>query len=426
MIVNNSGFGAQANTILRGANVLDESGAFAGPTDVQVKDGRVAAVGKDLRGEGKDVDFAGLFVMPGVFDTHNHLTLSSLDTGANLNTPVSEWALEGAANARKTLAGGVTFVRDVGGADAGFRDAIAKGFVPGPRVQVSINLISQTGGHGDGFLRGIGYELTANHLTPDFPGRPPHVVDGVDEMRKAVRMHIRSGADWIKLATTGGLGSDYGGPSSAQFSYEEIEMAVIEAARHGRKVCAHANGGEGLDNALNAGVPSIEHGRYISEEQAKRMGKDGIFLVPTLAIWEAIVRWAKDGRMSPAQTKKILELDDVPNDTVRIAKEYGVPMAIGSDYSDREQHGNNLEEIALMREAGLTPEEALLAATINGAKLCGVDDQYGRIAPGYIFDAVVFDDDPGDLSGWKQPGAVKGVFQGGVPVIPHKRITDAA
>ncbi|MDX6592661.1 MAG: hypothetical protein QOJ13_1857 [Gaiellales bacterium] len=426
MIVNNSAFGVQANVILRGANVLDESGAFAGPTDVQVKDGRVAAVGKDLRGEGKDIDFTGLFVMPGVFDAHDHLTLSSLDTGANLKTPVSEWALEGAGNARRTLEGGVTFVRDVGGADAGFRDGIAKGFVPGPRVQISINLISQTGGHGDGFLRGSGYEMTANHLTPDFPGRPPHVVDGVDEMRRAVRMHIRSGADWIKLATTGGLGSDYGGPSSAQFSFEEIEMAVVEAGRHGRKVCAHANGGEGLENALNAGVPSIEHGRYLSEEHAKRMGKEGIFLVPTLAIWEAVVRWAKEGKMSAAQTSKILALDEHPNDTVRIAREYGVPMAIGSDYSDREQHGNNLEEIALMREAGLTPEEALLAATINGAKLCGVDHEYGRIAPGYIFDAVVFDDDPGDLSGWKQPGSVRGVFQGGVPVVPHKRITDAA
>jgi len=409
---------------LREANVLDEGGGFSGPVDVRVVDGRVAAVGPSLRArDGPSVDFSGLWLLPGIFDCHDHLTFSTVEMTEVLNTPVSQWALEAARNARLTLESGVTFVRDLAGADRGVRDALAAGFVPGPRVQISVVLICQTGGHGDAYLRGAGLETT---LTPDFPGRPPYVVDGADAMRRAVRATLRAGADWIKLATTGGLVSEHDQPLIPEFTAEEIGVAVFEAERKGRHVSAHAYGGPGLTNAVEAGARSIEHGGFITEEQAVLMAERGCFLVPTLSAMRDCLRWAEEGALTPTQCKKILDFGLDIGECVRIAKQYGVPLASGTDYIKREQHGKNLEELTLMHRAGLSVEETLLVATAGGAELCGVGDDYGRIAEGYVFDAVVLDADPGDLSRLASPGAVSGVFQVGRATVPHARVAEAS
>jgi imidazolonepropionase-like amidohydrolase len=413
--------------VLRGANVLDEGGGFAGPLDVLVDEGRVAAV--EARVDADDapsVDAAGLWLLPGIFDCHDHVTMSSLDLAECLGRPLSEWALETARNARVTLEAGVTFVRDLAGADAGARDAIAKGYVPGPTLQVSVVLISPTGGHGDGFLAGPGLELSPGYLIPDYPGKPPFVVDGIEEMRGAVREVLRAGGDWVKLATTGGLISEHDHPLVAEFTFEEVQVAVEEAARKGKPVAAHAYGGEGIDNAVRAGARSIEHGGFLTEEQAAAMAAAGCWLVPTLSAMRDCLRWAEEGALTPAQRAKILDFELELGGCVRIAKEHRVRLAIGTDYISRSQHGGNLEEVALMREAGLTPEEALLAATVGGAELCGVADRYGRIAPGYVFDAILLDDDPGDLSGFGEPGTVTGVFKAGEPVVAHERVRDGA
>jgi imidazolonepropionase-like amidohydrolase len=414
---------APASYVLRGANVLDESGGFGGPLDVHVTDGRVAAVGRDLSaGDDPSVDCSGLFLSPGVFDCHLHLALSILDIGEALTTPLTQWALEAASNARKTLEAGVTFVRDLGGADAGIRDGIARGYVPGPALQVSVVLISQTGGHGDGFLAGPGLEVSPGFIMPDYPGKPPFVVDGPDEMRHAVRAVLRAGGDWVKLATTGGLFSDHDHPLVPDLTLEEIGVAVFEATRKGKGVASHAYGGEGLENAIRGGVRSIEHGGFLTEEQAVLMAEAGCWLVPTLSAMRDTLHWAESGVLNPAKSTKILGFGLELGACVRLAKEYGVRMAVGTDYISREQHGGNLEEVALMRQTGLTPEEAMLAATIGGAELCGVASDYGRIAPGYVFDAILLDQDPGDLSCFLEPGAVTGVFKAGAPVVPHERL----
>jgi imidazolonepropionase-like amidohydrolase len=408
---------------LRGATVLDQGGSFAGPLDVRVENGRVAAVGANLpAAQGPSVDFSDLWLLPGIFDCHDHLTLSTVEMTEVLNTPVSQWALEAARNARLTLESGVTSVRDLAGADRGIRDALAAGFVPGPRLQISVVLICQTGGHGDAYLRGAGLEMM---LTPDFPGRPPYIVDGTDAMRHTVRATLRAGADWIKLATTGGLVSEHDQPLVPELTAEEIAVAVFEAGRKGKHVAAHAYGGPGLTNAVEAGVRSIEHGGFITEEQAALMAKRGCFLVPTLSAMRDCLRWAEEGELTPTQCTKILELGLDLGECVRIAKHYGVPLASGTDYIRREQHGRNLDELTLMRRAGLTVEETLLVATAGGAELCGVAGDYGRIADGYVFDAVVCDADPGDLSAFASPGAVTGVFQAGRATVPHPRIAEA-
>ena len=405
--------------VLREASVLDEGGGFAEPVDVHVRDGRVVAVGRNLPADGApSLDWSGLWLLPGVFDCHDHLAFSTTSVEEVLSTPLTGWALETARNARLTLESGVTFVRDLSGTDRGVRDALAAGYVPGPRVQISVVLICQTGGHGDGYLPGAG---TNGGLLPEYPGRPPHVVDGPEAMRHAVRATLRAGADWIKLATTGGLVSEHDEPLVAELTPEEIAIAVQEAGRKGRPVAAHAYGGDGLTNAVRAGVRSIEHGGFLTEEQAALMAQKGCFLVPTLSAMRDCLRWAQDGVLTPTQRGKVLGLGLDLGRCVQIAKEHGVPLACGTDYISRTQHGRNLEELRLMHEAGLTVEETLLAATAGGARLCGVEREYGRIAPGYVFDAVVLDEDPGDLGDL----AVTGVFQAGAPAVPHPRLRAA-
>ena len=406
--------------VLREANVLDAAGSFAGPLDVRIEHDRVARVGKDLRAPDLDsIDFSGLWLMPGVFDCHDHVTFSTVDLAAVLATPITRWTLDAARNARATLESGVTFVRDLAGADSGLRDALAAGYPPGPRMQISVVLICQTGGHGDAYLGGADLEGT---LTPGYPGRPPHLVDGPEEMRHVVRAALRAGADWIKLATTGGLVSDHDQPLVAELTPDEIAIAVFEAGRKGKGVAAHAYGGDGLTNAVRAGVRSIEHGGFLTEEQAVLMAESGCFLVPTLSAMRDTLRWAEEGALTPTQCKKILDFGLDIGACVRIAKEHGVRLASGTDYITSEQHGKNLEEILLMHRAGLTVEEALLTATAAGAELCGVDAELGRIDEGYVFDAIVLDRDPGDLSSFAEPGQVTGVFQSGRPTVPHPRL----
>jgi imidazolonepropionase-like amidohydrolase len=311
--------------------VLDQSGGFDGPLDVHVAEARVVSVARDVRADdAPSVDFSGLWLLPGIFDCHDHLSLSSLNAAECLSTPVSQWALEAARHARVTLEGGVTFVRDLAGADAGIRDSIRRGYVVGPTLQVAVVLIAQTGGHGDGFFGGAGLEATPGFLGPDYPGRPPYLADGEESMRRVVRAVLRAGADWIKLATTGGLVSDHDEPLVPELTESEIAVAVSEAARKGKGVAAHAYGGAGLDNAVRAGVRSIEHGGFLTEEQATAMARRGCWLVPTLAAMRDTLRWAEEGRLTPSQRRKVLDFGLDICEEVRVAKEHVVRIEMGN------------------------------------------------------------------------------------------------
>jgi imidazolonepropionase-like amidohydrolase len=410
--------------VLREVAVLDESGGFGEPQDVHVEAGRIAAVGRRLRADGDapSYDCSGLWLMPGIVDCHSHVAVSSLDPLERLRTPVTQWTLEAAQNARRILECGVTLLRDPGGADAGIRDAIAAGYVPGPRLQVAVVTLCQTGGHADGYLPGAGVECSADYVA-GFPGRPPYLVDGADEMRKTVRRVLRAGADWIKLCSTGGVLSPHDDGDIPELTEEEIAVAVFEAGRKGKGVMAHAFGGEGVDNAVRAGVRSIEHGIFLTEEQAALMASRNCFLVPTLYVIREVIGWAEQGGMLPPYAEqKALALRDRLGNAVAVARSQGVKIVLGSDFVRRELHGRNLAELPLLHEAGLTVEETLLAATRNGAELLGVSDRLGRIASGYVFDALLLDAEPSDLARLAEPGAVTGVFKGGRPAVVHPRL----
>jgi imidazolonepropionase-like amidohydrolase len=426
-----------ADLVLRSVRVLDERGGFSEPVDVAAREGLVTAVGRNLPPElgGRDIDARGLWLMPGVFDCHVHVGLASFDESEAARTPSSLRILETAQALRRTLLSGVTFVREAGTVDAGVRDAVSRGYIPGPALQVCVAALgpgrATTGappapGQTEGEVGPTSGEDDGDRV-PDEPGGPGLVlrrVRGADQMRRAVRRLLDAGADWIKLMATGGVFDADDEAYSAEMQEPEIAAAVTEAARRGKAVMVHAHGGPAIGAAVRAGGRSLEHGLLLTEEDADLMARRGCALVPTLAIYHELAGMAAAGTLPVAAAKRMDQLTPRIGEAVAIAKAAGVPIALGTDFGHRDQHGRNLVEILHLRRAGLTAAEALLAATATGANLCGVGDRLGHIAPGYVFDALLLDDDPGDLECFARVETVTGVFRHGVPVLSHPRLLE--
>src|SRR5918994_7105359 len=232
--------------IFSGARVVDGTGADPAVADLVVEDGRIVEIGTGLDGDER-VDLAGKALLPGLFDCHTHVVVSTIDQTRNLNTPFSYRFYEAAENLGATLRIGITTVRDAGGADLGIKEAVAKGLITGPRMQISLSMISQTGGHGDPWTA----SGTDVHWLPRHPGVPDTIVNGTDEMRSKVRELVRMGADVIKVAVSGGVLSPRDKPTHAHFRLAELEMLVEEAAAAGIWVMAHAQAAPGIKNAIH-------------------------------------------------------------------------------------------------------------------------------------------------------------------------------
>ncbi|HTI20492.1 MAG TPA: amidohydrolase family protein [Kutzneria sp.] len=381
-----------ARTLFSGGSVFDGTGTGPARADVVVEDGRIVDVGTELDGD-NHVDCAGKVLLPGMFDCHVHVTVSDIGLLARVQKPFSYQFFEAARNLRATLGQGITTVRDAAGADLGIKQAVEDGLIPGPRMQISVGLISPTGGHGDAWHpSGLCVPLMVPH-----PGRPASTVDGPDEMRKVARTLLRAGADVLKVCTTGGVLSPRDDPRHSQFTPAELDVLVTEATMQGRPVMAHAQGSAGIKNAVRAGVRSIEHGIYLDDEAIELMLSNGTWLVPTLVAPVNVLRAADAGVDLPAAVvAKAQEVVVAHQDSVRRAHAAGVRIAMGTD-SGVGPHGTNLEELALMQACGMSPADVLTATTSSAAKLLGLDDQLGRVEPGWRADLVVVNGDPYDF-----------------------------
>ena len=383
-------------SLIHSATLIDGTGAPpVRDAAVLVTDGRIEAVGPRgsiavPAGAIDDIDAAGGWILPGFIDAHVHLVFEGINLARDMATPFSMRFYRSVQHMRRTLDAGITTVRDAGGADAGLKQAVDTGIVPGPRVQISVAVLTITGGHVDFWMRS-GNEF---RLLPPYPGFPDGRCDGVDGVRQRVREVLRAGADVIKVCATGGVMSPTDHPEFTQFAPEELDVIVREAAyRRGTKVMAHAQGVEGIKNALRAGVHSIEHGIYLDDEAIELMLERGVFLVPTLLAPVAVLEIGQEGGMAEHAVEKARAVIDAHRDSIRRAHDAGVRIAMGTDAGVM-PHGTNLRELGLMVGVGLTPMEAIVATTRTAAECLGWQDRLGTIQPGKTADLVITRTDP--------------------------------
>jgi len=399
-------------TLFAGGLVFDGTGADAAVADIAVEEGRIVGIGTGLDGDQR-VDLSGRGVLPGLFDCHTHVTVSSIDTMRNLQTPFSYRFFQAAQNLEATLRIGITTVRDAGGADLGVKQAVADGLIVGPRMQISLAMISQTGGHGDAWMAS-GQEV--HTLLLSHPGVPDARVDGPDEMRRMVRTLVRMGADVIKVATSGGVLSPRDKPTHAHFRPSELDVLVEEATAAGVAVMAHAQAAPGIKNAIRAGIRSVEHGIYLDDEAITLMLERGTWLVPTLVAPRGVLDAVAAGASIPeASVRKAREVVEIHHESFRRAAAAGVRIAMGTD-SGVTPHGQNLRELALMTDGGLTQKQALVATTSSAAELMGLDDELGTLEAGKRADLVVVDGDPLDLATLGE--RIEAVYIDGRRVVP--------
>lgn len=399
-------------TVFKNAKVFDGTRFLVGLRDVVVDGGVFSAITEGGQGShdasASFVDCAGKTLIPGVIDCHVHLMSTGAGDSSSFHDPFSLQFYNSVAQMERTLKGGVTTVRDAGGTDLGAKVAVESGVVRGPRMSIAVNIMSQTGGHGDFHLvSGADSPFMAPH-----PGRPSGVADGLEGVQRKTRELLRAGADHIKICSTGGVLSPRDDPRHSQFTEAEIAVIVAEAASQGAHVMSHAQGAPGIKNAVRAGVRSIEHGIYLDDEAIDLMLANGTFLVPTLQAPQAVIKSAEAGSALPQSVvDKAHAVIESHYASIAKAHEAGIRIAMGTD-AGVGPHGENLEEISLLAGVGLSTAEALAAGTSVAADLLG-HDEVGRIGEGALADLVVVD---GDLSIEDVRGIedrVSSVYQGG-------------
>jgi imidazolonepropionase-like amidohydrolase len=339
------------------------------------------------------VDCTGRAVLPGFIDSHVHFMADgNLNPLASVRTPFSLNFYLAAERMGRTLAAGITTVREAGGSDLGVKEAQAQGLAAGPRMLISIAILSQTGGHGDGWQVCGGAMPGIIYI--DHPGKPHNIVDGPDEMRRKVRELVRAGADVIKVCTSGGVLSPRDDPRHGHFRDDELAVLVAEASAAGKWVMAHAQATDGIKAAVRNGIRSIEHGIYLDDEAVDMMIERGTYLVPTLIAPMGVLEAADRGvAVPPEALEKTRMVIDVHRASIAKAVAAGVKVAMGTD-SGVTPHGQNLRELAQMVACGMTPTQALVAGTRTAAELLGVLDDRGTLEPGKRADLVLVEGDP--------------------------------
>ncbi|WP_292080540.1 MULTISPECIES: metal-dependent hydrolase family protein [Brevundimonas] len=364
----------------------DKTLVIRGNQVVEVRDGFVGDAS-----QGKVVDLRQAFVLPGLIDSHVHLT-SQQNPNARLEEVTlsdADQAMVGARYARRTLMAGFTTVADLGASNQAIfalRNAVRNGDVPGPRIIAAGSSVSIHGGHGDI----NGYREDVMHLLSS-----ESICSGPEDCMRAVRTQVRAGADIIKITATGGVLSNTAAGLNQQFSDDELAAIVGSAHRMGRQVTAHAHGVDGINAFLRAGGDSIEHGTYLDDQSIRLFKSNGAWLIPTLLAGDFVARIASgpDNFFSPAQTAKALEAGPKMLDMARRAHEGGVRIAFGTD-SGVSAHGDNAQEFALLVRAGLSPLEAIQAATVGAAEHLRIANEAGKIAVGMPADIVAVSGDP--------------------------------
>jgi imidazolonepropionase-like amidohydrolase len=371
-------------------HVVDvKTGKLLSDQTLVIEEGKIVSVGASADAkppaDAVRIELPNATILPGLIDAHTHLTMDPKFGYEELGISVPREALIGAKNARTTLEAGFTTVRNVGAGgytDVALRDAINAGDVPGPRMLVSGPALGITGGHCDNNLLPFEYHAVGDG-----------VADGIAAVQHKVRENIKYGSDLIKICATGGVLSKGDDPQASQYTLEEMKAIVVDAHRLGRKVAAHAHGAQGLLWASEAGVDSIEHGSYIDDAGIAEMKKNGTYLVPTLYLGDWFLENAERNHVPEFYLAKAKAVMPIARRNIAHAFASGVKVAFGTDAAVY-PHGLNAHEFAVMVKLGLTPLQAIQAATVNAADLLGWQGKVGTLEPGAWADIVAVEGDP--------------------------------
>ena len=386
-----AGAQAQPATVIHAGALLDKPGqAPRGASTLIVRGGKIEAVRDGFvepEAGAKVVDLRDQFVLPGLIDSHVHIFSDDDKVRGRMqaaNRDLEDEMVIGVDNARRTLEAGFTTIRDVGSdirSVTALRDGINEGLLTGPTILAAGRPIAVTGGHGDG-SNNLNRDLTeAAHREGD------NVCNGVDDCRRAVRAQISQGADVIKFTATGGVLSNVAGGLGAQMFDDEMKAIVDTAHMFGRKVAAHAHGTDGMVGALNAGVDSIEHGTFGNAQTDALFKKTGAYFVPTMLAPKTALDQARAGARSKASLEKAEVAAKAAMDNHKRAIANGVKIAFGTD-TGVSAHGDNGKEFALMVSVGMSPAEAIKAATVNAADLLGRSASIGTLEAGKDADII--------------------------------------
>jgi imidazolonepropionase-like amidohydrolase len=378
------------HVVVHAGHLLDvKSGKLLADQTLVIEDGRILSSGgaaeAKIPADATRIELPNATLLPGLIDAHTHLTMEPRFGYDRLAISVPREALIGAKNARLTLLAGFTTARNVGArgfTDVALRDAINAGDVPGPRLLVSGPALSITGGHCDNNMLPFEYHAVGDGTA-----------DGIAEVQHKVRENIKYGADLIKVCATGGVLSLGDNPQHSQYTLDEMKAIVADAHRLGRKVAAHAHGAEGIRWAAEAGVDSIEHGSYIDDAGIAAMKEHGTYLVPTLYLGDWMMENAEQTHLPPPLLDKAREVIPAARKNIAHAFAGGVKVAFGTDAAVY-PHGLNAREFAVMVKLGLTPLQAIQAATVNAADLLGWSGKVGTLEPGAWADIVAVEGDP--------------------------------
>ncbi len=382
----------QVTAVVAGRLIDGVDGGVRENVTIVVRGTRVEAVGEGIPvpAGASRIDLPDHTVMPGLIDLHTHIT--SDPGGGGGESGLRRWpghqAIVGVVNARITLEAGFTTVRNLGAdefADVALRDAINAGLVPGPRVFTAAHSLGITGGHCD-----------SNGYRPDLfaePGIEDGIAQGVERVREAVNYQMKYGADVIKFCATGGVLSEGDGVGVQQYTEEEMVVLVRTANMAERTVAAHAHGLEGIKAAVRAGVTSIEHGSMLDDETVRLMAEHGTYLVPTMMAFEDVRERALAGTLGGLPGRKALEIYPYFRESIALAVREGVKIAFGTD-AGVFAHGENAGEFRLLVDAGLSPQQAILAATREAAIVLGRANELGSVESGKMADLVAVRGNP--------------------------------
>lgn len=401
------------STLIKNVTVIDPT--YYEPLEnisVFIKNGKIRDIGKstciDIDEGTRIIDGEDNFILPGFIDMHVHLMANGFIKEDDLTNPLANYFYQAVRNMNDTIDAGVTYVRDCGLADIGVKMAVENKIFSAPKMKISVMPLSITGGHFD-FALNSGIDTVIN-----YPGFPLPVCDGVEGVISKTREVFRAQADFIKVMSTGGVISDNDSPEFAQFNVKELKAIVKEAKmRGGAKVSSHAHGLHGIKNSLKAGIQFIDHGTFLDQKTARLMAQKGTYLIPTCTVMKGVVEQVNKGIIKGRNAKNGLETERVHKDNMIIAYKEGVKMLMGTD-SGVIPHGNNLKELELLCNIGMTPKEAIAAGTIEAAKALEIDNEVGSIEVGKSADLIMVSKNPlEDIGHLSNPNNILTVIQDG-------------